>query len=1168
MPRTPSNPSRFSLPLLALLTALVAPSLLRAAVPTPPTTAAEPIVGIQALWALDETKRNQPHRFQIDAVVHYYDPVWHQLWAQEGDTTFFLAPAGPPLPIRSGQFVRLTGVTTPANFSQVATLAAAVLDDRPTLPPLATTGRLGDFHRFNERLVEVAGLVESQTLIDPNHLRAVLIAEGIRLEANIWLEADSPAPRLTDSFVRIQGVYSSRLDPQGHLQSITLVVPATDRIEVTGQIHTDPRFATPLVAIEHLSASEPAALRHIAGRIVSLTPGRAIVVRDPTGQLELLTPQSAGLQANDEIEAIGYPVSSAGRWQLRQALVRRAIGRSPGAGTAGRPLLRLAAQVLALPSESAQARQPVLLQGVVTWSAPGTPFIYLQDSSGGVRIDWSDPTIAVPELNAGLAVEGFSSMGAFAPTVTATRFITRYVMSPPDPLRLSLHEAESGAHEARWVELSGLLHAVHPGGRHTRLEITTATGNFEALVPSDARLQPMLGSFVRLRGVCSALTNERRQLTGIRLRVPAASQIEIEEPPPSDLFALPVNSITSLRQFGPFQAGTHWHRTHGIVTYHAPGGYLIIQDNTEALTVLPEAPAPLRIGTRVDVVGVPGRDGPRLVLRNARLRPLGNPPRIQPVPLDDPARLDDHFDSRLIRFTGTLNEVTDIGGEGFLELRHLGQALVARLPAAPGTPPPRTWRRGSVVELTGIYRLNFDEHRRRTGFELLLRSPDDVRILTPAPWWTSDRIRIAATVFGFCAAIGVLWVVLLRRRLRQQTALLRTQLAKEAHLEAELERAQRLHSLGTLAGGIAHDFNNLLTVIMGNVTFAMLDERVMALAGDCLKEAEAGAQRARELTQQMLTFARGGDPVREAFALPPLVHETIALALSGANVRAEVCAPPTLRPVQADRAQVHRALHNLLDHAHRAMPGGGVVAIDLGNETVAEGQASPLAAGRYVRIEIADRGEAIPAERLPSIFDPYAAARASDDRFGLATAYSIARKHGGHLGVESVRGRGTTFTLWLPASDTAPAPAPAGEPAGPSLPPPVAPGARVLVMDDEEGIRLLVTMILGQLQCDAVVVADGAACLAAYRGALAEGRPFDLVILDLTIPGGMGGRETIAELRKLDPAVHAIVSSGYADDRTLTRYREHGFVAVVPKPYETKRLAAAITRALAERPKR
>jgi len=255
------------------------------------------------------------------------------------------------------------------------------------------------------------------------------------------------------------------------------------------------------------------------------------------------------------------------------------------------------------------------------------------------------------------------------------------------------------------------------------------------------------------------------------------------------------------------------------------------------------------------------------------------------------------------------------------------------------------------------------------------------------------------------------------------------------------------------------------------------------------------------------------------------------------------------------------------------MPRGGIVSIDLADETVTRGHPSPLDPGRYVRIQISDHGEAIPAERLPSIFDPYAAAREGGERFGLATAYSIAHKHGGHLTARSTQGRGTTFTLWLHASDTATAPSAAASASAqaladplPSGPEAATVGARVLFMDDEGGIRLLAELLLRQLQCEPVMVTNGTECIAAYRAAMAEGRPFDLVVMDLTISGGMGGREAIGELRKIDPLVRAIVSSGYSNDPTLAHYREHGFIAVVPKPYEADQLTAAIARTLASRP--
>jgi signal transduction histidine kinase/CheY-like chemotaxis protein len=1139
-----------------------------ATVQSPGVPSGPPIVGYTKLWELSSADRLRPQRFQIDAIINYYDPVWHMLWAQDGDATLFLVPPGNELPIRAGQRVRLTGITTPANFAHVASLSARVLNDSPALNPIPIAGQIEESLRLDEHLIEIHGFVESQRLDDRNHLRCSLVAEGIRIEAIVYLEAGSPVPALAGTLVTARGVYRGQLAPDGRLQSVSLFVPGTESIAITGLLSNDPRFDAPVVAIELLPELAPGSSIHVAGKTVSIVSGHSIVIRDRTGQLELHTPQATSIQAGGDVEAIGYPSIDKGTWQLRNALVRPGLPRHGwDASAPDRTILRLASQVLALPRENADTQHPVLLQGVVTWSWPDSRSIYVQDPSGGIRVDLTDPAISVPEVGAGVTVEGVSDIGEFAPTVTATRLSSRYGLSLPEPLQLSLIEAETGAHEAEWVEMRGLLRDIIPNARATQLLVTTPTGDFEAQVPSDPRFTGLRDAFVRIRGVCTALTNEQRQLTAIRLRVSHPDMVAVEESPPEDRFAIPESAINSLRQFGPFHTPSHWLRTIGVVTYHTPGRFLVIQDGADALTVFLSKEAVLRPGDRVEVVGTPGRDGVRHGLRNAEVRSLGIAPiAVPPARISLPTMPGEEFDNRLVQLTGQLDEVTELGDERFLEIRHSAGALVARWHAA-AVPIPESWRRGCEIELTGVCRLLYDENRRRTGFELLLRSPADVRILRSTSWWTSARALSAAAILTLCLACGVLWVVLLRRKVSQQTAQLKIQLEKESHLEAELERAQRLQSLGTLAGGIAHDFNNLLTVIMGNVTLAMLDETVMARAGDCLKEAEAGTQRARELTQQMITFARGGAPIRENIELPALLHEAISLALSGSKVRAEVHSQPGLRPVHADRAQIRRALLNLLAHATTSMPQGGIVSIDLADEFVVTGDSAPLTRGSYVQVRLSDRGTPIPAERLPSVFDPYAAVEEGGDRFGLATAYSIARKHGGHLAVRSTAASGTTFTLWLPAADNS---AELFQPATIAVPPdgalPAAfPGIRVLFMDDEEGIRRLVNTFLRQLQCHPVMVADGAACLATYGEAQEEGHPFDLVVMDLTVPGGMGGMETLAELRKIDPAVRAIVSSGYAADPILSRYREHGFVAAVPKPYEVKRLAAAIACALAGR---
>ena len=379
-----------------------------------------------------------------------------------------------------------------------------------------------------------------------------------------------------------------------------------------------------------------------------------------------------------------------------------------------------------------------------------------------------------------------------------------------------------------------------------------------------------------------------------------------------------------------------------------------------------------------------------------------------------------------------------------------------------------------------------------------------------------------------------------------------------SRLEEELERASKLESVGLLAGGIAHDFNNILAVIMGNLTLAQLDPATEGTpAVRWLREAERAALRARDLTQQLLTFAKGGDPVRTAVRLPEVVREAAEFALHGSSVRAEFDMTEELWAAEVDRSQISQVVQNLVINALQAMRDGGIVRLAVHNAELAEGQQPPLPAGRYLELAITDTGSGISADHLARIFEPYFTTKLQGSGLGLATVYSITRKHQGHVAVESELGRGTTFRLWLPAARHAP-PAPAE---GRSVLEPLA--GRVLFMDDEDPIRAMVEVLLGRLGLKVKTVADGGAMLREFATARAAGLPYDVVIMDLTVPGAMGGREAMQELLKLDPAVRAIVSSGYSGDPVLANYRAHGFCGIVPKPYRLADLAAAVRGALA-----
>ena len=380
---------------------------------------------------------------------------------------------------------------------------------------------------------------------------------------------------------------------------------------------------------------------------------------------------------------------------------------------------------------------------------------------------------------------------------------------------------------------------------------------------------------------------------------------------------------------------------------------------------------------------------------------------------------------------------------------------------------------------------------------------------------------------------------------------------ERSRLEAELSRASKLESVGLLAGGIAHDFNNLLAVVMGNLALAQLNPDVNAAAGRWLREVERGALRARDLTQQLLTFAKGGEPVRETVLLPDLVKESADFALHGSPARCELEIAPDLWAADVDRGQIAQVVQNLVINAVQAMPEGGVVRIGLRNENVAPGTMPSLAGGRYLHLSFGDSGGGIRPEHLARVFEPYFTTKAGGSGLGLATVYSIAKKHHGHVAVESQLGRGTTFHLWLPAAQHQPATStPSGSPFEPMR-------GRVLFMDDEEGIRAMVQELLSRVGLEIVAVPDGAAAITAYEEARGAGQPFDVVVMDLTVPGGMGGREAMERLLVIDPKVKAIVSSGYSKDPVLANHRAHGFRGMVPKPYRFADLAKVLREVLA-----
>jgi len=377
-------------------------------------------------------------------------------------------------------------------------------------------------------------------------------------------------------------------------------------------------------------------------------------------------------------------------------------------------------------------------------------------------------------------------------------------------------------------------------------------------------------------------------------------------------------------------------------------------------------------------------------------------------------------------------------------------------------------------------------------------------------------------------------------------------------LEAELRKVEKLSSLGILAGGIAHDFNNILTGILGNLSLALISYQDQELLLPRLAEAERAALRARDLVQQLLTFAKGGAPVKEVASLPEIIRESACFTCRGSRVRPEFHLAPDLWPAEVDPAQFSQVIQNLILNAVQAMPQGGCIIITAENVRLGPDSGLPLPEGDYVKIGVRDQGVGIPRAYLHKIFDPYFSTKQKGSGLGLATAYSIIKNHDGYITVSSEPGEGTEFHIYLPASRKRPAPSRTLSAAEP----PVPGRGRVLVMDDDDTVRSVAGKILAHLGYEADFAPDGEEALRLYTQAQAAGQPFDVVIMDLTIPGGMGGKEAIRHLLKMAPEARVIVSSGYADDPIMTHYQEYGFKGVIRKPYRVHTFSEELARVL------
>lgn len=366
----------------------------------------------------------------------------------------------------------------------------------------------------------------------------------------------------------------------------------------------------------------------------------------------------------------------------------------------------------------------------------------------------------------------------------------------------------------------------------------------------------------------------------------------------------------------------------------------------------------------------------------------------------------------------------------------------------------------------------------------------------------------------------------------------------QRRLESEMIKVKKLESLGVLAGGIAHDFNNLLSSFFGNIFLAKMKLNPSHPAYNFIDEAEGAIDRATGLTKQLLSFAKGGAPVRESANLINIVKESADFVLHGSEFSLDFKADDDLRTVNVDKGQISQVVTNLVINAKEAMGSGGTIFITL--ENITEGKSSNLRGGEYVKTIIRDEGVGIPEENLEKVFDPYFSTKDSGHGLGLASVFSIVKRHGGHIKVESQIGSGTSFSIYLPASEKDENASSVEIKSKDIIHDKT---ARILVMDDDSHIIHMIDSLLRELGYNVVFSRNGEEAINLINKSLEKGERFDLVVLDLTVRGGMGGKEAMKKICQLDPDIKSIVSSGYSNDPVMSEYKKYGFNGVIAKPF-------------------
>lgn len=815
----------------------------------PPASAL--ITNISSFYGFQGTAATVPQPIRAEFLIYFAEPNWRVYWGEFAGEPAFLPLFDAPRTLKTGQRLRIDGKVIPSSQRFIwSETTIEVVEPSAPLRPIRAEGLLSEVNRFNLRYVEVDALGDVEDASDPHVLKLGVLIEG--QPARVLLQRGQPGERMPDyvgSFLRIRGVFVASTNALGRIHELSFWASGNEAIQTISTLAADPRFDGPVVPAEKIATSTGRV--KVRGTVRNHDRGTAVVLWDDTGQVRVESPQSMELRVGDVVEAVGRPAIDRQEHLLRDATYR--LSGLKAASIADRAVnrpLRLAAQVRDLRREDLDAGLAASIQGVVAWAHPDTTFAFVLDGSGGIRV--VDPKLVgmqslKPRMQ--VHVEGLPSEGGFVPIISNAVVRPVTVAEFPVARPVSLEQAMTGVEDGNWVEMRGYLRSTAEEKGLTRLELSTWGGSFRAWVPTSDHLRSLVGAIVRVQGVCGSIANTRRQLTGIELWIPQGDFVQVDTPMPPDVFALPIRPLGGLRQFSAFNALNERVRTRGTVILKEPGRGFQLQDGRDGIFVSSRSTVPLKPGDLADVVGFPGNEGGRFLLREAVYRIHGAGPEPEPIALtEDNLRAED-VESLLVRTDGELLDVASgVDGVRFL-LQSPQRVLEAHLDDPMVPEVEALLQVGSRLSVVGVCRFQRNEFGEPNGPVIHLRGPADIQILRPRPWWTLARLLWALGAVLGVSVVAVAWggVVLrknhqlriaqeglrqanerLEARVAERTEELRAQIAAKERAHAQLSESQlklmqtsRLAGMAEVATGVLHNVGNVLNSMSVSSTVVM-----------------------------------------------------------------------------------------------------------------------------------------------------------------------------------------------------------------------------------------------------------------------------------------------------------------------------------------------------------